>query len=199
MCSSISAQARPVSFKGSTMVMSTSQPTQVTLTADHTPFRRASFGVTYQWLSRADGVAQFLAPEVNLLGFRHNAHDWQANLFLTAAPGGLRSANTTSPAGLASVEADAESRRWYVLGAARYLRSTQDFSDFQATGRVGLAPFVAEFDQINPWVILQYQYMPGFQNRHVITPMVRLLYQGVLLEVGASLRGEWTVNFSAEL
>ena len=153
----------------------------------------SSSGRVCTWI--ASGLRPEILDEMGIVA----AIDWQANLFLTAAPGGLKHEGSVSGAGLAAIEADAESRRWYVLGAARYLRSLQGFEDFQATGRVGLAPFLAEFEQINPWVVLQYQYMPGFQNKHVVTPMLRLLYQGVLLEVGSSLRGEWTVNFSAEL
>ncbi|MGQ0504539.1 MAG: hypothetical protein ACT4TC_04410 [Myxococcaceae bacterium] len=190
---------RPVSFVGSTMVMSTGQPMMASLTLDHTPFRRFSFGLNYQWLSRRDGPVHVLAPQSSLLAFRYNALEWQANAFATVALGGLRRAGQNEAAGFVALEADAESRRWYVLAGARYLRGVRGFEDFQATGRVGLAPFQGEFDVLNPWVVLQYQYMPGFDSRHVITPMLRLLYQGVQLEVGSSLRGEWTVNFAAEL
>jgi hypothetical protein len=48
-------------------------------------------------------------------------------------------------------------------------------------------------------VVLQYQYMRQFRNRHILTPMVRLLYQNVAVELGMSLRGEASINFSAEL
>jgi hypothetical protein len=181
------------------MAMSTSQPMMTTLTVDHTPFRRVSFGLTYQWLNRMDGELDLVAPEVNVLAFRHNALDWQANLFLTGAAGAVWRQRSANPAGLVMIEADAESRRWYVLGAARYLRTLNGVQDLQALGRVGLAPFVAEYEQINPWFVVQYQYLPAFHHRHMVTPMIRLLYQGVLLEVGASLQGMWSLNFSAEL
>jgi len=197
---SADAYARPVSFKGSTMVMSQSQPMMVTVAADHTPVRWFSFGGTYQWMHRATSHADFLGAELNFLAFRWNEQEWQANAFLTLAAGGLRDRSRPLDfAGLIAAEADAESRHLYVLVSGRYLRGLGGFEDPQLLGRVGVAPFAAEYEEINPWVVLQYQYMPRFSQPNVVTPMLRLLYRSVLLEVGSSLRGEWVINFSAEL
>ena len=194
-----SARGRPVSFVGSTMVMSNNQPFMVTLSADHTPLRWASFGLNYQWLNRVDGAAEIFTAEANFLAFRWNASDWQANAFLTGNLGGLRHLGLNAAAVSGAAEADIESRRWYLLASSRWIHSLQGYTDVQAMARAGLAPFKAEFDQINPWVVIQYQYMPRFARQQVITAMLRLLYQGVLFEIGSSLRGEWLVNFSAEL
>ncbi len=193
------AWGRPVSFLDSTMVMATGQPMMSGLSLARTISRRFSFGLSYLWMNRRRDRVNLLAQEVSLLAYRHNALNWQANAFATVGIGGLKSVGDIREMALVAVEADAESRHWYLSANSRYILSRQKFEDLQAALRAGLAPFVGEIDQINPWVVLQYQYMHQFRNRHVLTPMLRLLYQNIALEMGTSFRGEWTVNFSAEL
>jgi hypothetical protein len=199
VASNLSAQARPVSFVGSTMAMAQIQPSMSLVSADYTFGRRISLGAQYQWLKRASDEIDFAGPEINVLLFRHNALDWQANIFLSGAFGAAFEAKQPLLAGVALLEADAESRRLYGLVSARFLQSGSGLQDFQMTARVGLAPVLAEANEINPWFILQYQYMPQFTNVHVVSPVMRLLYQGFLFEAGMSLRGEVFFNVAAEL
>ncbi len=194
-----SALARPVSFVGSTMFMAQAQPFMATASVDHTFFRRLSLGLQYQWLKRTAGDVDFAGPEFNLLLFRHNADDWQANLYLSGALGASLEKKTPFVSGYGSIEADAESRQLYALASARILQTTSGVQDLQALARVGFSPVLAEADQLSPWVVLQYQYMPGFQNPHMISPVVRLLYQGFLLEAGVSFRGDVFFNVAAEV
>jgi hypothetical protein len=194
------ARARPVSFLNSTMVMFNGQSMTSGLTIARTISRRFAFGLTYQWLDRGKDRLNLLAQEVSVLAFRHNALDWQANGFATVGLGGLKSTEEeVRELAMVSFEADAESRRWYLAASARYIVSRARFEDLQTTLRAGWAPVLGEFDRLNPWVVLQYQYMRQFRNRHILTPMVRLLYQNVAVELGMSLRGEASINFSAEL
>lgn len=196
----VTAEARPVSFVGSKMPMVSAQPWQVATSVGFTPARWASVGAGYQWMLRADGAAQFASADVNLLLKRWNLENWQANAFLLASAGALWKPDfSVEPAGSLALEVDAESRHLLVLVQGRYLRSLGGFEDPQVLGRVGFAPFTAEYDEINPWVIVQYQYMPRFADRHVITPMLRLMYRAVLVELGSSLRGDFLLNFTAEI
>jgi hypothetical protein len=194
-----SAFARPVSFVGSTMFMAQAQPFMASVSVDHTFFRRLSFGLQYQWLKRTAGEVDFAGPEFNLLLFRHNADDWQANVYLSGALGASFEARRPYLSGYGSIEADAESRQLYALASARILQTQNGVQDVQAMVRVGFSPVLAEADQLVPWVLLQYQYMPGFQNPHMISPVVRLLYQGFLLEAGVSIRGDVFFNVAAEV
>lgn len=195
------AAARPVSFVGSKMPMLRAQPMMVEASVDVTPVRRLSVGATYDWLRRRpEEELSFAGLDLNLLLLRHNGEDLQANAFLLTTTGALRDAHGAwSPAGIVSLEIDGETRGIYVLAQARYLRSVSGTSDFQAMGRLGLATYPGEFDQLNPWIIVQYQYMPSFAQAHTITPMLRLMYRNTLFEIGASLRGEPMINFVAEL
>lgn len=195
------AQARPVSFVGSKMPMLRAQPMMVEASLDFTPIRRLSIGATYDWMRRANSEELACAGvDLNFLLWRMNGEDLQANAFFLSTWGALvPPSGSIAPAGILSIEADAESRRLYGLVQARVLRSTTGIEDRQLIARAGVAPFVGEFTEINPWIIVQYQYMPSFNRVHTITPMVRLMYLNILVEVGASLRGEPLVNFTAEI
>ncbi len=181
------------------MGMAQVQPWMSSVSVDHTFSRRFAVGAQYQWLDRRTGEVDLAGPQLNLLLFRHNADDWQANLFLTASAGVSFEARRPFFAGYGVIEADAESRRFYVLASGRLVQTAAGTRDWQLLGRAGVAPVLAEADQLNPWVVLQYQYMPGFAEPHVVSPMVRLLYQGFLLEAGVSLRGDVFFNVAAEV
>lgn len=169
------------------------------LTVDTTLVRGLALGATYAWMRRREDVVDFAAADLNVLLWRLNGQGYQANAFLLGNVGALLERGAVRPAGAVSLEVDAESRRFYALAQVRYLRSLDGRTeDLQALARVGAAPFVAGFTEINPFFIVQYQYLPRFTQAHVVTPMVRLLYRSVLLEVGISLRGEPLVNVTLE-
>lgn len=195
----LEAAARPVSFVGSKMVMLSGQSMMSSLSVDTTLGRGVALGATYGWMQRRSDVLDHAAVDLNLLLWRLNGQGYQANAFLLGNAGVLLERGAARPAGALSLEVDAESRRFYALAQVRYLRSLDGRTeDVQGVARVGAAPFVAEFTEINPFFIVQYQYLPRFAQAHVVTPMLRLLYRGVLLEVGISLRGEPLVNVTTE-
>ena len=107
------AEARPVSFVGSKMPMMRAQPMMVELSLDFTPIRRVSMGATYDWLRRANSEElSFAGFDLNVLLWRHNGDDVQANAFFLSTWGAMMPASDTiAPAGLLSIELDAESRR----------------------------------------------------------------------------------------
>ena len=196
---SLEAAARPVSFLGSKMVMLSGQSMMASLSLDATLVRGLAVGASYGWMRRREDALDFAAADVNVLLWRHNGDGYQANAFVLGNAGALLERGAARPAGAVAVEVDAESRRYYALAQARYLRAWDGRTeDLQVTARVGVAPFLAEFKELNPVVILQYQYLPRFAQAHVVTPMLRLLYRSALLEVGMSLRGEPLVNVTAE-
>ncbi|MEN9799313.1 MAG: hypothetical protein RL653_3009 [Pseudomonadota bacterium] len=193
-------EARPVSFLGSRMVMLSGQPMMSSLSVDVTLLRRLAVGASYGWMQRRSDELQLAALDVNVLAYRLNGAGYQANAFLLGNAGAVRDGSAAwRPAGAVAVELDAESRWLYGLVQGRYLRTLDGrLDDLQLLARAGVAPFVAGFQDINPFFVVQYQYLPRFSQPHVVTPMLRLLYRNVLLEVGVSLRGEPLVNVTTE-
>jgi hypothetical protein len=195
----LEASARPVSFVGSKMVMLSGQSMMASLTVDATLVRGLALGATYGWMQRREDALDFAAADLNVLLWRLNGQGYQANAFLLGNAGVLLERGAARPAGAVTLEVDAESRRFYGLAQLRYLRSWDGRTeDVQGLARVGVAPFLAGFTEMNPFLVVQYQYLPRFAQAHVVTPMLRLLYRSVLLEVGISLRGEPLVNVTTE-
>ena len=62
--------------------------------------------------------------------------------------------------------------------------------------RVGHAPYLAEYDELNIWLMLQYMNHPRGLNRHMTTPIVRMFYKNVLWELGVSTDGTFIINFA---
>ena len=50
-----------------------------------------------------------------------------------------------------------------------------------------MAPYLAKFDALNTWLVLQLDVMPEMDESTRVTPMVRLFYKNFVLELGASL------------
>ena len=142
-----------------------------------------------------EGRTHFFAPQFDYLIKRWNNPDSQANLYAYGAYGGMNFQNQTVGAGLAGVEADAESRKLFVMGKYEkmWARVGPDFYHVEA--RVGAAPYEAEFNEIAAWFMLQYQYHPMLTKKHAWTPLVRLFYRSVLVESGVSTDGDWMLNF----
>ena len=74
---------------------------------------------------------------------------------------------------------DWESQRYFTMV------SLEEFSHhyFDFKSRVGLAPYVGEFEDVHTWLMLEYHYNE-FSNESNILPVVRFFKLNYLLEVG---------------
>jgi hypothetical protein len=61
--------------------------------------------------------------------------------------------------------------------------------------RVGFSPKMADFKDLQTWVMLQGMYTPDVDRKVMLTPLLRFFYHNVLWEMGSSTRGEWMLNF----
>ena len=92
------------------------------------------------------------------------------------------------------LQIDWESRRYYLdaeLQAVRLSSQPYNFARFRA----GFAPYLADFEQLHSWFILQLERNSTLPGITTVTPLIRLFYQNVLLEAGSSLEGEFNFNF----
>ena len=105
----------------------------------------------------------------------------------------------TRAAGLAGAEADAESRKYFVMAKYENMWSDLGRPFYHWDARLGVAPYEAEFNEVASWLMIQYQWHPMLTRRNALTPMVRLFYKSVLFEAGASVDGDWMLNFMFHL
>ncbi len=192
---SSTSNAHPVAFEGATGVMTWNQPF---LSDDWVTYSFRSDAAIAARIMRFDapeGRLQFYAPQMDYLLKRWNESNYQGNIYLYGAYGDLNFQGRNQGAALAGVEADAESREYFV--SAKYERMWADLGPefYHGEARLGIAPYEAEFNEIASWFMIQYQYHPSLLRQYSLTPLVRLFYKNVLFETGVSTEGDWMLNF----
>ncbi len=189
------AHAHPVAYKGATGVMTWNQPFlgDDWLTYSFRP--DAAVAARHMRFEVPEGRLHFYGPQLDYLAKRWNQLDSQANIYLYGSYGGLNFQDRTHGAGFGGVEADAESRKHFVM--IRYEKMWSDLGPdfYHAEFRLGIAPYEAEMNEIASWLMVQYQWHPMLTRKYAITPLIRLFYKNVLFESGVSTDGDWMLNF----
>jgi hypothetical protein len=142
-----------------------------------------------------DGRMQYYAPQLNYLVKRWNLPDAQANVYAYGSYGAMNFMNQNVGAGQAGIEADIEDRRLYASVKYEKMWDGTKTNFYHASSRIGAAPYAAEFNEIAAWLMLQYDHHPQLPRKFELTPLVRLFYRSVLLEVGVSTQADWMLNF----
>ena len=65
---------------------------------------------------------------------------------------------------------------------------------YMARYRFGIAPYIANYDEFQIWVVGQVEYMPTIDDTIMVLPMLRYFYRTVLWETGVSLDGTFVPN-----
>jgi hypothetical protein len=191
---SSSAGAMSVSYQGSLGLMAWTEPsmTQYVINYSVTPWFAPAF--EYFGLRGGTGNREYYFPQVGFLLKRWNNLESQANIYVNAGYGVEHRDGRTSGALNTELQADWESRKYYIDAELQAVRLVQDPYNFVRL-RVGFAPYQAEFEQLHSWFIVQADRNTSGTGETTITPFVRLFYQNVLVEVGMSLKGEPAFNF----
>lgn len=194
----VKAHAHPVAFAGSYSIMTWNSQEMSDWMFTHSFTSRFSTTARYLRLGTEEGERTFYMPQVNFLLKRWNELDSQANIYLSAGHGGEKLKSSYSTISSAAFEADWESRKYYVSFKEDVLISHKDSSKniYQTKMRVGFAPYLAEFDEMNSWFILQVDKNNKSESKSIkVTPFIRMFYHNVLTEFGASSKGDAQFNF----
>ena len=189
--------SRPVSYPGGWTIMQKNEKSVHSLHVHYSPTARYSVGYrTEYW--RDEGW-QFHGVQLNYLVKRHNMPTSQANLYLK---GGLGMAygdlglpdGETQPAAFTDIAFDWESRRYFTSYETRayYARDIDKF--LRQKARVGIAPYLGDYDDVHSWLMLQVDHITGEGDRISFTPLVRMFKNEYLGEVGISNKGEVLFN-----
>ena len=188
------ATAKPLSYVGGTMAMVENDETGNTLNLDYTfsPHFAAALYVKHE----IGGDENFTAvgPQLNTLVKRWNLDDGQGNIFWMTGAGGAFGNGGDRFAAWTSVLADYETRRVFVSYEARLMYAQGIEKSFWQRGRVGVAPYLANYEDLNTWLMIQVDHHPNNRHASAVTPLVRFFYKTLLVETGASTRG--TVMFN---
>lgn len=191
--------AHPTSFKGSWIIESKfSEPmTEMGL----------GYGLSSQFAAwvKTMGFPMSNQQKIGILQINHllkrwNAQDSQGNIYVGLGHGktiySLSPAEKQNSMGLGFVQADWETRFIYLM--ADYQAFTEG-APHQKISRVrlGLAPYLAEFDQQSAWMIaevVQFDDLPLD-----IRALLRLYHKNILYEIGGSLNGSAIINLMTHL
>lgn len=192
------AEGKPVSYVGGTMVMQENDETGYTLSLDYTFSPKYALGL-YAKKERGDMDFTTVGPQLNTLIKRWNMLEGQGNIFNMTGVGVSLMDGNTEPSAWTGLLADYETRRIFTSYEARVMYAGDFETSFWQRARVGVAPYLANYDDLNTWLMLQVDHHPTKQDTFVATPLLRFFYQTTLVEVGYSSNDRamfnWVLQF----
>jgi hypothetical protein len=176
------AQARPVSFPKGWMLMQMNDSTSNSAMISYSPTAYDAFGVRTDYFRNDETLLHTLT--YNRLLQRWNNSGSQANIYLLTGAGVGDDHGKMAPAGFGGVESDWESRRYYVSYENRILVSSENDQTFDQKARIGIAPYLGDYNDVHPWLMLQFENNVRSDDKLVVTPLLRLFNTGFLTEIG---------------
>lgn len=127
---------------------------------------------------------------------RWNMPEAQANVWFI---GGLGSVTGSGFAGSKTmlspgIQLDYETTRLYASALARLYRAQGINHDF-ASVRAGFSFYETDYDQTQPWLILEIRRMRGLSGKAEVTPLLRLIHNRYFVELGVSSASQVRANF----
>ena len=181
------ALSHPVTFEDGIAFSSVFRPNAVLVESAYSTSARFALGLTYMRQEMDDERLQGGFVNGNVLLYRRNAAASQANLYgiVGVGTGGDK---WSDPLGLAAFQTDFETSRFYTAWMGRAV--TDGTSRWwQTTYRIGFAPYEAEFNELQSWLVSQVSYMPQMASTPNVSMLLRFFYRTVLWEMGGDLHG----------
>jgi len=191
------AAAHPVAFEGAYQLMFGASGDVQNLEFYRSYSVQAAWGL-HAMRFNGDDEEIFTGIQHNWLLKRWNLPSAQANVY-TGVGAGMAGdvgdvGDGASPAGIGFFRADYETRRVYTAFDAKWVESA-DVTRGVFSAAVGVAPYKADFEHLNTWLILQADHVTGMEDKLEIIPKVRFFKGPYFLELGSTLRGKPVVNF----
>jgi hypothetical protein len=192
------ASAGPMGFKDSTMAMGDFGPNWREAWVNHAFTPRDAIGAGGIWMRSDDGLRIRRFAEVNYTRLlrRWNGEHSQANLWFVGGAGPVSGNDFGGSRTMLApgVSADWETTRLYVSAAVRLYRARGLNHDY-AAARAGFSFFEADYDETQPWLIVEARRMRGLSDAVEITPMLRLIHSRYFIEAGVNTMKQARFNF----
>ena len=193
------AEAKPISYVGGTMVMQENDETGHTLSLDYTIDPKLAVGLYAKKEENQKKEFETVGPQVNYLVKRWNFPDGQANIFSMTGAGVSRYHGDNEFSAWQSILADYETRRIFTSYELRGMYAGDLEKSVWQRARVGVAPYLANYDDLNTWFMVQVDHHPAKDDTLVVTPLVRFFYKTTLVEAGYSSNNHvmfnWVLQF----
>jgi hypothetical protein len=122
---------------------------------------------------------------------RWNMPEAQANIWFIGGIGETTgnyfdgSKATISP----GIQVDYETTRLYASANAR-MYVADGITNNIVSARAGFSFYEANYEETQPWLIIEARRMPMVATAYEITPMLRFIHNRFFIEVGANLQGQ---------
>jgi hypothetical protein len=190
--------AGPMGFRDSTMAMGDFSPNWREAWVNHALTARDAFGVGGVAMRSDDGrlTREFAELTYTRLVHRVNGEHSQANFWFVGGAGPLSGNDFAGSKTMLApgVSADYETTRFYVSGSLRLYRAPGINHDV-ASVRTGFSFYETDYDEVQPWLILEARRMRGLSEKTEITPMLRFIHSRYFVEVGINNMKQGRFNF----
>ena len=192
------AEAKPISYVDGIMAMQENDETGHTLSLDYTVTPNYALGL---YAKQEEGGKEFktVGPQFNYLVKRWNLPDGQANIFSMTGAGASHYRDDNQFSAWSGVIADYETRRVFTSYEIRGMYAGDIEKSVWQRARVGVAPYLGDYDGLNSWFMLQVDHHPAKDDTLVVTPLVRFFYKTALVEAGYSSNNHvmfnWVLQF----
>ena len=192
------AQAGPMGFKGSAMAMGDFSPNWQEAWVSYAITPRDAFGAGVVATRSDDKRLRRNFTELTYTHLLHriNGEHSQANLWLIAGAGRVTGNDFGGSKTMLApgVSADFETTRVYVSATLRLYRAPGINHDF-ASIRTGFSFYEVDYDETQPWLVVEARRMRGLSEKLEITPMLRLINNRYFVEFGVNNMKQGRVNF----
>ena len=183
------AGAAPMGFKDSVMVMGDFSPNWREAWVNYAVAPRDAVGGGGLYMRSDDKTKRRTLAELNYTRLlkRWNLPHAQANVWLFAGAGSI-TGNDFSGSKFAvapGLQVDYETTRIYLAATGRLYRAEDLNHDF-ASVRAGFSFYEADYDEIQPWLVLEARRMRGLSDKTEVTPMLRLIHNRYFVEFGVN-------------
>lgn len=193
-----SAWCGPMGFKDSWMAMGDLGPNWKEAFVNYAITPRDAIGVSSLTM-RSDDEAR--TRQLNELTYTRLVKRWnmpqaQANVWFLGGVGAVTGNDFTGSKAMVTpgIQVDYETTRIYASATARLYRAEGLNHDY-ASARVGFSFYEVDYDQVQPWLILEVRRMQGLSDATEVTPLLRLIHNRYFVELGVNNASQVRANF----
>jgi hypothetical protein len=196
LCAALPASAAPMGFQGSTMAMGDFGPNWREQYFNYALTPRDAIGISATWMRADDHTITREVDEVTYTRLlkRWNMRHAQANVWFLGGAGMLHRDGQQRFMATPGLQLDYETTRVYVAGVGRLYRASGVNHDF-AQARFGFSFYEAEYEQTQPWLIVEARRMRGLSERTEVTPMLRFINKNYFVEAGINTMRQARFNY----
>lgn len=195
---SLPAFSGPMGFKDSWMAMGDFSPNWQEAFANYALTPRDAIGVSTLTMRSDDESKsrQLVDATYTRLVKRWNLPEVQANIWFLGGLGNVTGNDISGSKAMASpgIQVDYETTRIYASATARLYRAVGINHDY-ASARLGFSFYEVDYDETQPWLIVEARRMNGLSDKTEVTPMLRLIHNRYFVELGVNNSSQGRINF----